>query len=207
MRDLPERYPPYPTCHRRFRRWVEESVLSRILEALAEDLKDRGGLDLSECFIDGTFVVAKKRSSGWERPSGVKVRSSWRLQTALIFHSPCARRVLARTRSLLLAKLSRPASSMRSPSVDRRPGVRLRPARHDSFGRGHRNDRAALGNRKRPKTQDGRKLRRYKRRWKVERLFAWLHNFRRLVVRYERRSENYLGFVQLGCAVTLLRHF
>ena len=61
-------------------------------------------------------------------------------------------------------------------------------------------------NRRRPKTQDGRKLRRYKRRWKIERLFAWLGNFRRLVVRYERRAENYLGFVRLGCIVILLRY-
>ena len=60
--------------------------------------------------------------------------------------------------------------------------------------------------RKKPKTQDGRKLRRYKRRWRVERLFAWLGNFRRLVVRYERQTENYLGFVQLGCVMILLRH-
>ncbi len=59
--------------------------------------------------------------------------------------------------------------------------------------------------RKKHNTQDGRKLRRYKKRWKVERLFAWLGNFRRLVVRYERRPENYLGFAQLGCAVILLR--
>jgi transposase len=61
-------------------------------------------------------------------------------------------------------------------------------------------------NRKKKKTQDGRKLRRYKRRWKVERLVAWLTNFRRLVVRYERRAENYLGFVQLGCVIILLRY-
>ena len=61
-------------------------------------------------------------------------------------------------------------------------------------------------NRKKPKTQDGRKLRRYKRRWKVERLFAWLVNFRRLVVRYERRAENYLGFVRLACVVILMRY-
>ena len=60
-------------------------------------------------------------------------------------------------------------------------------------------------NRKRPKTQDGRPLRRYKRRWKVERLFAWLGNFRRLVVRYERHALNYLGFVHLGCILILLR--
>jgi len=61
-------------------------------------------------------------------------------------------------------------------------------------------------NRKKPRTQDGRKLRRYKRRWKIERLFAWLGNFRRLVVRYERRAENYLGFARLGCIVILLRY-
>jgi transposase len=57
----------------------------------------------------------------------------------------------------------------------------------------------------RPKTQDGRPLRRYRRRWKIERLFAWLGNFRRLVVRYERHALNYLGFVHLGCILILLR--
>lgn len=61
-------------------------------------------------------------------------------------------------------------------------------------------------NRVKPKTQDGRPLRRYRRRWKVERLFAWLGNFRRLVVRYERHLENYLGFVHLGCIAILLRY-
>ncbi len=60
-------------------------------------------------------------------------------------------------------------------------------------------------NRKKPKTQDGCKLKRHARPWKVERLFAWLGNFRRLVVRYERRAENFLGFVQLGCIVILLK--
>jgi len=55
------------------------------------------------------------------------------------------------------------------------------------------------------KTQDGRSLRRYRRRWKVERLFAWLHNFRRLVNRWEYDVANFLGFVQLGCIVILLR--
>jgi transposase len=50
-----------------------------------------------------------------------------------------------------------------------------------------------------------RPLRRYKRRWKIERLFAWLGNFRRLVARYERSALNFLGFVQLGCILILLR--
>jgi transposase len=86
--DLPERYPPYQTCHRRFQRWVREGTFERVLEALAQDLKERGKLDLSECFIDGTFIVAKKGADVWERPSGAKVRSSWQWQTALVFLSP-----------------------------------------------------------------------------------------------------------------------
>jgi Transposase and inactivated derivatives len=58
--------------------------------------------------------------------------------------------------------------------------------------------------RKKPKTQDGRKMRRYKRRWKIERLFAWLQNFRRVLVRFDYHDANYLGFVHLACIVILL---
>ena len=57
----------------------------------------------------------------------------------------------------------------------------------------------------RAKTQDGRPLRRYRRRWKIERLFAWLQNFRRIGVRYEFHAENFLAMVQLGCILILLR--
>jgi transposase len=62
-------------------------------------------------------------------------------------------------------------------------------------------------NRKRPKPQDGRPLRRYKPRWQIERLIAWLQNFRLIAVRYEYYAENYVGFVQLGCIVILLRWY
>jgi transposase len=56
------------------------------------------------------------------------------------------------------------------------------------------------------KTQDRRRLRRYCRRWKIERLFAWLQNFRRLVIRYERYANNFLGMLHLGCCLILMRH-
>jgi transposase len=59
---------------------------------------------------------------------------------------------------------------------------------------------------RRRKTQDGRPLRRYRRRWKVERLFAWMHNCRRLVARWEYHIENFLGFVHLACLRMLLKH-
>ena len=61
--------------------------------------------------------------------------------------------------------------------------------------------------RKKPATQDGRVLRRYRRRWKVERLNAWLQNFRRILTRHEYHAENYLGFVHLGCIKILLRQY
>lgn len=62
-------------------------------------------------------------------------------------------------------------------------------------------------NRKRPATQDGRKLRRYKRRYRVERSISWLFNCRRLTVRYEYWTHLFAGFVQLACLFTILKRF
>ncbi len=53
--------------------------------------------------------------------------------------------------------------------------------------------------------QDGRTLRRYKRRWLIERSIAWLQNFRRLVVRYEYLAVNFIALVHLACAVITLK--
>lgn len=60
-------------------------------------------------------------------------------------------------------------------------------------------------NRTKPPTQDGRKLKAYKRRWPVERTNAWLQHYRRILVRHEYRSENYLAFAQLACLLLTLR--
>lgn len=90
-KDLPARYGAYQTVHRRFQHWVRSGAL-----AIAQDLKDRGGLDLRECFIDGTFVSAKKGGAASGRPSGAKAPKSWALQTAMVFLSPFSRPVLAR---------------------------------------------------------------------------------------------------------------
>ena len=62
-------------------------------------------------------------------------------------------------------------------------------------------------NRKKSKTQDGRRLRRYERRWLVQRFFAWLQRQSRLLVGWEYYAANFLVFVQLASNVTLLRRF
>jgi transposase len=60
-------------------------------------------------------------------------------------------------------------------------------------------------NRTRPKTQDGRELRRYKRRWTVERSIAWIGGFRRLLIRWERDPRHYEAFLYIACALIALR--
>ena len=62
-------------------------------------------------------------------------------------------------------------------------------------------------NRKKAKTQDGRALRRYRKRWKVERCFAWLQNYRRIQVRYDYLPEHFLGFIHLGCILLLFNSY
>lgn len=62
-------------------------------------------------------------------------------------------------------------------------------------------------NRIKPATQDGRVLRRYKRRWKIERLFAWLNKFRRILTRWEHDDRRFTGFVHLACSMILLRRY
>jgi len=99
--DMPERYPPYQTCHRRFQAWVRSGVLKQVLETLAEDLRSRGKLDLNECFIDATFAAAKKGALVLARPSVARGPRSWQSRTAMVFLSPFTQRVLARMKSPL----------------------------------------------------------------------------------------------------------
>lgn len=94
--DLPERYGKYQTVHRRFQNWVRSGVMEKVLLAIAQDLQERGGLDLRECFIDGTFVPAKKGGFRSAQPNGAKAPKSWVWPTAMVFLSPFAQPVLRR---------------------------------------------------------------------------------------------------------------
>lgn len=85
--DLPGRYPPYQTCHRRFQRWVEKGILPKVLAALRRDLEQRGGVEDVEGFIDGTYVPAKKGGPASASAGPARRQRSWRLQTAMVFHS------------------------------------------------------------------------------------------------------------------------
>ena len=203
--DLPDRYPSYQTCHRRFQQWVRSGVLRGVLELLAEALHDEGYLDLKETYIDGSFAPAKqgggcvgktKRGKGSKvmaiadrqgLPLAVHVETATPHEVTLV-HSTLARCFVRQRPQRLIGDAAYDSDKLDAELTE--TGVQLiAPNR---------------SNRKR-KTQDGRPLRRYRRRWKVERLFAWLQNFRRIVVRYERRPENFVGMLHLACCLILLR--
>jgi transposase len=94
--DLPRRYPPYQTCHRRYQEWVQKGAFEQVLIALAKDLEQRGGLDLEEAFIDGSFSGAKKGDPPSGKRSVARAQKSWQLQTAMVFLSPYPLTVLRR---------------------------------------------------------------------------------------------------------------
>lgn len=62
-------------------------------------------------------------------------------------------------------------------------------------------------NRVKPRTQDGRKLRRVRHRWKIERTNAWLQSYGRIAIRKDRLGILFLGWVQLACLFTILKRF
>jgi transposase len=216
--DLPERYPPYQTCHRRFQRWVREGTLEQILEALERDLKERGKLDLSESFMDmfhrwhlcgrqkRSECLGRERQIRWGKGSKRMARGTMADRSGLPLAACAIWAAAAAPRELTLV-----APTLDSRFIAELPVRLIGDRADDADSLDVALDQLGIEmiaphwrGRTRPKTQDGRPLRRYRRRWKIERLFAWLGNFRRLVVRYERYTLNYLGFVRLGCVLILL---
>ena len=114
--DLPSRYPPYQTCHRRFQQWRREGTLTRVLTGLAEDLRDRGKIGLSETFIDASFSSAKKGVLLSARLAEEKAVKSWRSSPAMVFLSPSASPALRRMKRNSSKPPSSSASSRKRPN-------------------------------------------------------------------------------------------
>jgi transposase len=129
--DMPDRYPPYSTCFRRFQSWVEAGTLKDVLQHLADDLVARGKLDLSETFIDGTHAGAKKGAFLWEKLVAELPPRSWRSQTALVFlYLPPSLQV-----NVTKYASSTPPSSSASPRRSRRSSSATKPTTARSSSR------------------------------------------------------------------------
>lgn len=166
----------------------------------------RGELDLSECFIDSDVRGREKRGfsvAATKRGKGTKlmaVADGNGLPVAVHAASAAPHEVTLVAGALAeVLTTEQPERLIGDRAYDSDPLDAELRAEGVELIAPHRK------NRTKPATQDGRPLRRYRRRWKVERLFAWLHNFRRIATRFDYHAENYLGFVHLGCIKILLR--
>lgn len=109
--ELPERYLPYPACHRRFQPRVLEGEPDRLWRVLAEELPARGRLPREEAFIEALFSEARKRASPWGPPSVARGRKSSLSPRITVLPSPLLSKALRRTNANLWEPPSDTASS------------------------------------------------------------------------------------------------
>jgi transposase len=206
-KDLPAEFGSKSTAHRWFTKWVQAGAFEAIMREAGSCVEQQGGYRLYECFIDASFSKAKGGGGGigcTRVGKGVKIM------------------VLVDARGLPVAIDTAPANQAENRLVqqlfdfmlpNQLPERVIGDKAYDSDALGdelaekgielispHRSNR-----RPENKTQDGRPLRRYKRRWTVERTIAWLQNFRRLCIRWERSAVLFQGFLHFTCALMLLK--
>lgn len=205
-KDLPPEFGSKSAVHRAFKRWVEMGAFETLLAQLGEMVEEREGFKLYECYVDGTFSKAKGGGDGigcTKAGKGVKIM------------------IMVDAKGLPIAVNSGEAgpheSTQVAPLFDFMvtvdfPEKLIGDKAYDSDKLDETMQRLNVdmiaphrSNRKTEnKTQDGRKLRRYKRRWTVERTIAWLQNYRRLCIRWEKSAVMFQGFINLTCSILLI---
>lgn len=113
-RELPEKYPPFQTCHRRFQGWVRNGKLEQALKLLAAHLHERGKLNLEEAFVDATFASAKKGALPSGPPAAARGRRSSLSPLITVFLSPYLSKALRLPSATLWKRLSPVVSSTNS---------------------------------------------------------------------------------------------
>ena len=113
-RELPEKYPPFQTCHRRFQQWIRTGKLEEALRLLARRLYEQGKLKLEEAFVDATFASAKKGGSRLVPRGGARARRSSLSPLTTVFLSPYLSKALRLPSASLLRKFLPEAFSTNS---------------------------------------------------------------------------------------------
>jgi transposase len=101
--DLPEHFPSYQTCHRRFQQWLRDGTLRNVLEALEKDLRERGEFEVTQWL--NNYLPAAPNDNDYEKNSSHGC-SSWQQRTAMLFLSRSMLTVLYRLKSPLAQTLS-----------------------------------------------------------------------------------------------------
>ena len=206
-KDLPRRFGTKSTVHRWFQTWVRKGVFENFLRQAGRCVEERGGYRLYECFIDGTFAKAKGGGDGigcTKAGKGVKIMilvDARGLPVAVHTGSasPHERKLVQHLFDFMLTQETPPRvigdKAYDCDEMDEemaQQGIEMIAP--------HRENRKVENY-----TQDGRPLRRYDRRWTVERTISWIQNFRRLCIRREKSTQLFSGFLHLGCTILLLK--
>ncbi|AYL33979.1 IS5/IS1182 family transposase (plasmid) [Streptomyces fungicidicus] len=193
------------TCWRRLRDWNEAGVWQQLHEVLLAELNAAARLDWSRAVVDSSHVRAIKRG-GLTGPSPVdRGRSGSKHHLITDGHgTPLA---------VILTGGNRNDVTQLMPLIDAVPPIRGRighPRRkpdslfadrgydHDIYRDQVRQHRIVPVIARRGALH-GTGLGTY--RWVVERSFAWLHGFKRLRIRWERRADIHEAFLKLACCL------
>ncbi|MFD4233258.1 IS5 family transposase [Streptomyces sp. NPDC058542] len=197
------------TPWRRLRDWIEAGVWPRLHAAILAELRKAGLLEMDDCAIDGSHVRSPK-GGAHTGPSPVDRGRPGSKHHIVVDRrgTPLAVSLTGGNRHTMSLSSSR--SSVPSHRIR---GLRGRPRHRPQrlyADRGYDFDKYRRPLRRRgiaPKiarrgAPHGSGL--GKARWVVERTFAWLHQFKRLRIRYEMRADLYLGLLQLARGITCL---
>ena len=206
-KDLPRRFGSKSAVHRWFSTWVKAGVFEALMRKAGRLVEERGGYRLYECFIDATFSKAKSGGDGvgvTKAGKGVKIMvlvDARGLPVAVDTSSatPHESKLVQGLFDFMLTSVT-PDRVVGDKAYDSDALDDMLAAQGTDLIAPHRSSR-----RPENKTQDGRFLRRYKRRWTVERTISWFQNYRRLCIRWEKSTKLFQGFLHLSCALLLLR--
>ena len=206
-KDLPAEFGSKSTVHRWFQRWVRQGVFESIMRDAGRLVEARGTYKLYECFIDGTFSKARGGGDGvgcTRVGKGVKIMvlvDARGLPVAVDTMSAAPHEcTLVQGLFDFMLTEEMPERIIGDKAYDSDP---LDGAMEDEgveLIAPHRANRKPENT-----TQDGRPLRRYKRRWTVERTIGWIQNFRRLCIRWEKSTQLFQGYLHLSCTLLLLK--
>jgi len=203
-KDLPAVFGSKSTVHRWFRKWVQAGVFETLMNRAGTLVEQRDGFKVYECYVDGTFAKAKGGGDGigcTRAGKGVKIM------------------IMVDARGLPVAAYSTTACSHEAHLVQRlfdfmvcehMPQRLIGDKAYDSDGLDAQMaaqgvEMIAPNRSNRGQTQDGRPLRRYKRRWTVERTIAWLQHYRRLCIRWEKSTAMFQGLLHLSRSILLVK--
>lgn len=206
-KDLPRQFGSKSAVHRWFQIWTQAGVFERIMREAGQVIEQRDGFRLYECFIDGSFAKAKGGGDGigcTKAGKGVKIMIMVDARGLPVAIDTCS---AGPHESQLVQQLFEFRLTQQAP--ERVIGDKAYDSDKLAAELAERGVELIAPHRANRKpenvTQDGRPLRRYQRRWKVERTIAWIQHYRRLCIRWDKSTTLFQGFLHLGCTMLLLK--